>query len=122
MHENRVTHFEIPCEQPERTMSFFEGVFNWSFKKFGEEEYWFAVTGKDSPGINGAIMKKRHPDQPIANSISVNKIDETLKKIEKYKGQVVVPKMAIPGAGWIAFFKDPDGNIHGLWQDDLQAI
>lgn len=121
MKEKRVTHFEIPCENPEKTMKFFEQVFSWKFQKFGNEDYWFAITGNEDPGINGAIMKKRKPDQPITNSISVENIDEALKNIEKHKGQIVVPKMAIPTSGWLAFFKDPDGNIHGVWQDDQKA-
>ncbi|MBD0849945.1 VOC family protein [Maribacter arenosus] len=121
MKEKRVTHFEIPCENPEKTMKFFEQVFSWKFQKFGNEDYWFAITGNEDPGINGAIMKKRKPDQPITNSISVENMDEALKNIEKHKGQIVVPKMAIPTSGWLAFFKDPDGNIHGVWQDDQKA-
>jgi len=121
MNENRVSRFEIPCDDPEKTMGFFEEVFNWTFEQFGNEEYWFANTGTGSPGIDGAIMKKRDPDQPITNSISVNNIDETIPKIEKSGGLIVVPKMAVPSAGWLSFFKDPDGNIHGLWQDDRNA-
>jgi predicted enzyme related to lactoylglutathione lyase len=100
-------------------MDFFTSVFGWRFEKFGENEYWFAVTGEEnSPGINGAIMKKRDPDQPITNSITVEDLDASIEAIEKNGGLVVVPKMPIPGSGYMAFFKDPDGNIHGLWQAD----
>ena len=121
MKENRVTHFEIPCDDPEKTMKFFQEVFNWKFQKFGDQEYWFANTGKESSGINGAIMKKRDPNQPITNSISVENIDDSILKIEESGGTIVVPKMAIPTVGWLSFFKDPDGNIHGVWQDDNKA-
>ena len=121
MKEKRVTHFEIPCNDPLKTMKFFEEVFQWKFQKFGNQEYWFAVTGSQDDGINGAIMKKRHPDQPLTNSISVENIDETLVDIKNFGGEVVVPKMPIPETGWLAFFKDPDGNIHGVWQDDKNA-
>ena len=119
---NRVTHFEIPCDDPEKTMKFFEEVFNWQFQKFGENEYWMATTGDEKePGINGAIMKKRDPQQPMTNSISVSNLEETMEKVNASGGQIVVPKMPIPGVGWLAFFKDPDGNIHGIWQDDQTA-
>ncbi len=121
MNENRVTHFEIPCEDPEKTMTFFEEVFNWTFQKFGDQDYWLATTGGMSPGINGAIMKKRHPNQPLTNSISVEDIDEIIDLIERHGGKVVVPKTAIPTVGWMSFFKDPDGNIHGVWQNDKNA-
>ena len=120
--DNRVTHFEIPCNDPETTMAFFKTVFNWSFKKFDDQDYWYTDTGdENTPGINGAITKKRDPNQPITNSISVEDIDKSMEVIENSGGTVVVPKTPIPKNGWLSFFKDPDGNIHGLWQSDINA-
>ena len=29
---NRVVHFEIPCDDPQRTMDFFKQVFGWKFE------------------------------------------------------------------------------------------
>ena len=119
---NRVTHFEIPSSNPEETMSFFKSTFGWNFQQMGSEEYWFAITGDDNEsGINGAIMKRKHPEQPLTNAISVDNIDLTIHQIAKNGGTLVVEKTPVPEAGWLAFFKDPDGNIHGLWQDDKKA-
>lgn len=120
---NRVVHFEIPCNDPEKTMTFFKEVFNWKFQQFGTEEYWTATTGdENSPGINGGLMKKRDPNQPIVNSIEVENLDEQIKKIESAGGLIVVPKTAIPTVGWMAYFKDPDGNIHGIFQNDPNSM
>lgn len=120
---NRVVHFEIPCDNPEKTMKFFQDVFHWNFQQFGNEEYWIVITGDDKlPGINGGLMKKKDPMQPIANSIDVSNIDEYIKKVQQAGGNIVVPKMAIPTVGWLAYFKDPDGNIHGLYQNDPEAM
>jgi uncharacterized protein len=33
----------------------------------------------------------------------------------------VVPKMPIPGVGWLAYFKDTEGNIVGVMQPDANA-
>ena len=119
---NRVVHFEIPCNDPEKTMEFFSKVFGWKFKQFGNEPYWITTTGdENSPGINGGVMKKRDPKEPVANSINVENIDEHIKKIEEGGGKIVVQKMAIPTVGWLAYFTDPDGNIHGVYQDDPGA-
>ncbi len=119
---NRVVHFEIPCEHPETTMNFFKEVFGWTFQQFGTEDYWTVLTGDDkTPGINGGLMKKRDPQQPIVNSIDVNDIDVAISKIEKAGGLIVVPKMPIPTVGWLAYFKDPEGNIHGVYQSDESA-
>ena len=119
---SRVTHFEIPSSNPEETMNFFKSTFDWNFQQLGKEDYWFAKTGgDDKPGINGAIMKRKHPNQPVTNAISVDNIDHTIDCITTNGGTLVVEKTAVPEAGWLAFFKDPDGNIHGLWQDDKEA-
>jgi predicted enzyme related to lactoylglutathione lyase len=119
---NRVTHFEIPSDDPEKSMKFFRDVFGWTFQQFGTETYWMAMSGDEkTPGINGAIMKKRDANQPIVNSIMVAGIDEYIKKIERSGGKIVVPKMAIPRVGWLSYFTDPDGNIHGIWQNDPEA-
>lgn len=120
---NRVVHFEIPCDDPEKTMKFFKEVFGWSFQQFGNEPYWVTMTGDpQTPGINGGLMKKRDPKQPIVNSINVSNIDESIRHIEKAGGKIVVPKIPIPSVGWLAYFTDPDGNIHGVYQDDPAAI
>lgn len=118
----RITHFEIPTDDPKKSMSFYEKIFGWKYQQFGNEEYWMAMTGDEKlPGINGAIMKKKHPQQPFVNSISVNDIHKSIKEIENNAGTIVVPLSAIPGMGWLPYFKDPDQNILGIFQLDPNA-
>jgi uncharacterized protein len=119
---NRIVHFEIPCDHPQKTIEFFKQAFGWSFQQFGNEEYWLAMTGDpELPGINGGIMKKKDPHQPVVNSINVEDLDKAIINIEKAGGTIVVPRTAIPTVGWIAYFKDPDGNIHGIYQQAPNA-
>lgn len=119
---NRVVHFEIPAEDPERAKDFYRNVFGWSFEQFGDNSYWLAKTGDDeTPGINGAIMKKNHPQQPVTNNISVSDIDTAVQSIEAAGGKIVVPKTAFPGVGWAAYFLDPENNIFGIWKEDKTA-
>ena len=119
---NRVTHFEIPSANPERSMSFFKEVFGWTFQQMSNEPYWFAISGDEkTPGINGAIMKEVAPGQPVINTITVDDIDNMLTKVAEQGGKVVKPKWPIPNIGWIAFFSDPDGNMHGIMQPDAKT-
>jgi hypothetical protein len=119
---NRVTHFEIPSDDPQTTMDFFSTVFGWKFQQFGNQSYWIALAGDEKePGINGAIMKRVGEGQPVVTSIQVESLEATLRKLGQAGGTVVVPKMAVPSVGWLAYFKDPDGNIHGAWQPDPNA-
>lgn len=120
---NRIVHFEIPAADPEKCMNFYKTVFGWSFHAWGEgKDYYLAQTGENSdPGINGAVMKRRDPAQPVVNTVDVSDIDTAAKKIEENGGQIVVPKMAVPGIGWLLYFKDTDGNIFGAMQNDASA-
>lgn len=119
---NRVVHFEIPCDRPEVTMKFFKEAFGWTFQQFGAEEYWVVMTGDEKkPGINGGLMKKKDPKQPVVNAIDVVDLNNAMEAVEKAGGKIVVPRTAIPTVGWLAYFTDPDGNIHGLYQHDPAA-
>ena len=55
----RVTHFEIPADDPERAADFYRKVFGWEIKKWdGPVDYWLVTTGSaDEPGIDGGIAK-----------------------------------------------------------------
>ncbi len=36
-------------------------------------------------------------------------------------GAVVLPKMAVPGVGWLAYFSDTEGNVFGMMEADESA-
>jgi len=119
---NRVVHFEIPASDPLRCMSFFKDVFGWRFQQMGGESYWFAISGDEStPGINGAVMKEVGPGQPVINTIEVDDIDAMSQTIIEQGGKIVKPKRAVLTIGWIAFFSDPEGNMHCILQPDANA-
>ena len=73
---NRVTHFEIPAGNVPGAMEFYKDVFGWKFTSWGgPEEYLLAEPGtQDVLGINGGLMQKRDPVQPVVNSINVEDI------------------------------------------------
>ncbi len=52
------------------------------------------------------------------NYISVESIDEMCKAIASNGGVVIMPKTEIgQNMGWIAAFKDTEGNIMGLHEE-----
>jgi predicted enzyme related to lactoylglutathione lyase len=55
------------------------------------------------------------------NSIEVPLLDEFAAKIEANGGTIVMPKMAIPGVGWLAYAKDTEGSIFGIMHSDPSA-
>lgn len=119
---NRPVHFEIPASNMEKAAKFYGDIFGWKFQKWeGPMEYWLIETGPaDQPGINGGLMPNREGTRPV-NTMDVADIDETIAKVQKAGGTVVVPKMAIPGIGWLIYALDLDGNMFGAMQNDPNA-
>jgi predicted enzyme related to lactoylglutathione lyase len=120
----RVIHFEIPAENTERCSKFWQDVFGWEFSKWegGDEPYYLVMTGdKAAPGIDGGMMQRKHPEQPVVNTLDVDDIDAYIQKINTSGGEIVVDKMPIPGVGWLAYFKDTEQNIFGIMQMDQGA-
>jgi len=114
---NRVVHFDIPADDVERAKAFYEKVFGWKFEKWeGPMDYWLVMTGKDGPGIDGGMAKRQGPDQAVMNTIGVESVDQAVADIQANGGQIVMPKNEIPGVGWMATFRDPEGNMSGVIQ------
>ncbi|UCH03222.1 MAG: VOC family protein [Candidatus Bathyarchaeota archaeon] len=118
----RVVHFEINAANPESLTKFYEQVFSWKFEKWkGPMDYWLIMTGKNEPGIDGGLTRRTAARAATVNTISVPSIDEYIEKIKEHKGTIIVPKTAIPGVGWTAYFEDPEGNSFGLMEEDTTA-
>jgi predicted enzyme related to lactoylglutathione lyase len=120
---SRVIHFEIPADDPERAIRFYEKVFDWTIEKWdGPIEYWLVMTGPDDePGINGGLMQRDDTVEGIENTIDVKDLDASLADVKKNGGQVIRPPVAVPGVGWMAYIKDTEGNIFGLMESDDSA-
>ncbi|MCH7519566.1 MAG: VOC family protein [Candidatus Dadabacteria bacterium] len=116
----RVVHFEIHADDPERAIDFYESALGWEFTKWdGPGEYWLIKTGsQDEPGINGGLMRRQGPlsgDEVNAFvcTVQVESIEDTASKVEESGGTVSIPKFSVPGVGWVAYFKDTEGNTFG---------
>jgi len=124
----RPVHFEIPAENPQRAIDFYSKVFGWKFRKWdGPMDYWLIKTGPDGqPGINGGMVRRQgliDGQAVIAYvcTIDVANLDQQIKDVGNKGGQIVLPKMPIPGLGWLAYGKDREGNIFGMMQSDKTA-
>ncbi len=120
---NRFTHFELATDNLEKTAAFYRDVFGWKIDKWeGPVEYWLVTTGDTStPGINGGLMLTAGDMKGTVNTIEVTDIDKALAAVLAHGGEVALPKGAIPGVGWQAYFKDNAGIIVGLHQADPKA-
>ncbi len=137
---NRIIHFEIQVENPERAATFYRTVFGWEIEEWkgdlGGMRYWMVMTApKDSkePGINGgllirpkvggtaevspALMKAQGcAANAFVCTVIVDDIDATGAAIEKAGGTVAMPKYSIAGMAWQAYYHDLEGNVFGIHQ------
>ena len=119
----RPIHFEIPAENPDRAIAFYQSAFGWQFMKWeGPQPYWLITTGpKDTPGIDGGMMLRHAPSEGTVNTLQVPSLEDALAAVTKSGGKITVPKMPIGGIGWLAYCTDTEGNAFGLLQPDPAA-
>jgi hypothetical protein len=129
---NRVVHFEIQADDPERAIKFYKDVFGWDFPKWLEEPpYWGVMTApteSGEPGINGGLQKRPANTPPpecgtnaYTCTVQVENFDEIAEKIEKAGGKIAMPKHALTGIAWQGYFLDTEGNVFGIHQPDVNA-
>ncbi len=118
----RVIHFEIAAKEPERTAAFYGSVFGWQVRKWEGQDYWLVSTGNsDRPGIDGGILPQHGLFTGYVNTIEVPAIDDYIILINKSGGKVLTDRMTVPGMGYLAYCKDPEGNIFAILQPDERA-
>ena len=120
---SRVVHFEIPADDPARAVKFYEAAFGWKIHKWdGPADYWLAMTGEEGqPGINGAITSRGEPTTVVVNTLDVASVDDAIARVSANGGSVLMPKMPVPGVGYLAYFRDTEGNAFGMMQNDPNA-
>jgi len=123
----RVIHFEVHASDPARTMSFYSELFGWTFQPWGPPgTYWLITTGAEGArGIDGGVVPRRgaaptegQPVNAFICTVDVASAKDSLAKAIALGGSEALPVMAIPGAGWLAYAKDPEGTIFGMMQSD----
>jgi uncharacterized protein len=124
---SKVVHFEIPADDLDRAKNFYGSVFGWELQTMpmnGGEYTSVKTTDVDEqtqmpaePGaINGGMFVRDERLTSPVITIDVDGIDDALKQIEAEGGTTVTPRTQIPGMGAFAYFKDPEGNVLGLWE------
>ncbi|PXY24784.1 glyoxalase [Prauserella sp. PE36] len=124
---SRPVHFEIYASDPERAITFYATVFEWSFERWGTNPYWLVSTG-EGPGIDGGLTQRDGPepakDAPLNAcplTMDVEHLDAALRNVEQAGGTIAEPRRAIPGVGWVAYCRDTEGNLFGLMENDPSA-
>jgi predicted enzyme related to lactoylglutathione lyase len=108
-----VSYLRIPAEDPRRSAAFYESAFAWSVNSDREDPSFEDGTGHvighfvSDPAVAG--------ESGVRPYVFVERLDETLERIVAQGGEIVT-KPYPEGDLWVATFRDPGGNVIGVWQ------
>jgi predicted enzyme related to lactoylglutathione lyase len=112
--QGRVSYLEIPAVDAEQSAAFYEAVFGWRVERRPTGHRNFDDGG-------GGLIGRWATDRAVSREpgllpyIYVDGIDATVERILKQGGEVVEAPYP-EGDLWVARFRDPAGNLMGIWQ------
>jgi uncharacterized protein len=120
---DKVQHFEIPADDMARAKKFYSSVFGWRIQDVPGMEYAMADSVETDEnrqpigGTNGGILK-RNTDYANAVSITITvpDADIAIQKVISSGGTLVRNKEKFGNIGYVAYVKDTEGNVLGIWQ------
>jgi uncharacterized protein len=123
-----IVHFEIPADDVVRSKKFYSDLFGWKIEIWpgstvDDKEYWMITTTdeKGNKALGGGMMKRQMSQHQNTNFIDVESVDEYSSKVQQLGGKVVVPKMSVPGMGYLAYCLDTENNSFGIWETNESA-
>ena len=111
----KICYVEIPATDIERSSAFYHSAFGWKLRRRGDG----AVAFDDGVGeVSGTWVTGRSPmtDVGLLIYIMCDSVEETLGKVIAAGGESVQP-IGADAPEITARFRDPAGNILGLYQN-----
>jgi uncharacterized protein len=111
----KICYLEIPADDIDRSKKFYEAVFGWKTRTRGDGSIAF----DDGVGqVSGTWRTDRTPSDQIGILIYIM-VDSAIKTIDLIvaNGGEIVQQIGVDAPEITARFKDPGGNILGLYQE-----
>jgi predicted enzyme related to lactoylglutathione lyase len=110
-----VSYLEIPAVNVEQSAAFYEAVLNWEIHQRQPGNISFDDRSGDLIG-RWVTGRKASREPGLVPYTYVDRIDDVVQRIVKHGGEIV--KAPYPeGDLWVATFRDPTGNLMGIWQE-----
>ena len=121
--DNLVAFFEIPAENVERAVKFYEAVVDVKLDVMCECETEKMAFFPAVNGLSGAISQAKdfYPSKDgVLIHFKVANMETALTAVEKNGGKITRPKTKIEADGWgyFALFIDSEGNSVGVCSDE----
>ena len=115
----RVVNVEIPADDTEKAREFWGSLFGWQWEAYpsGPSEYHMTqIDDRTSAAITNMEPGKRG----TRVYFDVDDINASATRVKDLGGEAA-EAMPVPGMGWFAICRDPEGNEFGVWQNDSSA-
>jgi predicted enzyme related to lactoylglutathione lyase len=115
----KICYVEIPATDPRRSADFYEQVFGWRIRQRGDG----AIAFDDPTGeVSGAWVTGRgpSPEPGLLLYIWVDSVAEAIDAVTAHGGEIVQP-LGVDAPELTARFRDPGGNVIGLYQEPEQG-
>jgi uncharacterized protein len=108
-----VSYLRIPADDPRRLSDFYASVFGWTVRSDRAEPSFADGSGH----VIGHFVMDQRPsgEAGVRPYVFVTLVDETLEQVALHGGEVVTAPYE-EGDLWVATFRDPAGNVMGVWQ------
>ena len=110
----KICYVEMPASDVQRSAEFYKSVFGWSIRKRGDGRTAFDDTSGE---VSGAWVSGRPPATApgLLLFVMVDSVTTTLEAIVANGGEIVQP-IGADAPEITARFRDPAGNVIGLYQ------
>jgi predicted enzyme related to lactoylglutathione lyase len=111
----KICYLEIPASEVSRSSAFYQAVFGWHIRQRGDGHIAF----DDGVGeVSGTWVTGRPPSSEVGLLIyiMVDSVAATVTAVVANGGEIVQP-IGVDAPEVTARFRDPAGNVLGLYQD-----
>jgi len=111
----KICYIEMPALDIARSADFYEKVFGWNVRKRGDG----ATAFDDTTGeVSGSWVLRRPPSQTpgLLFYIMVDSVAAAIDTVVAHGGEIVQP-IGVDAPEITARFRDPGGNVIGLYQE-----
>lgn len=117
MAHGEITHVELPSDDVQRAKDFYAALFGWQVRSVdGMPDYELFQSGPGDMGGAIGLRGQTAPSRGPRIYVTVDSVADTLAKVERLGGSIVVDRAEVPGMGWYAAINDSEGNEIGLWE------
>ncbi len=115
----KICYVELPTDDVQRSADFYSGVFGWTVRRRGDGRLAF----DDAIGeVSGTWVTGRPPaaEPGLLVYVMVDSVAETIDRVVAHGGGIVQP-IGGDAPEITARFRDPGGNVLGLYQEPEQS-